>query len=158
MTELNIKHLSFAKRPISIPADYRPNYKIAQICLVLKYACIGNKSGLLKLHLFSWAFKQIENRNALLRFVESDFKSEFSVWGIEPTLNRALHIAAAEKYCSYSKGSYKLEDRGKVFCEKIEEDEEILSEEIALLNTIGKKKITDKRLKELANQWTLFND
>lgn len=158
MSKLNIKHLSFTKRPISVPAEYRPNYKIAQICLILKYACIGSKSSLLKLHLFSWAFKRAENRNTLLRFVKSDFKSDFSVWGIEPTLNRALHIATAEKYCSYLKGSYKLEEKGKLFCEKFEEDEEILSEEIALLKMVGKRKITDTKLKELANQWTLLND
>ncbi|MDE5422121.1 hypothetical protein L3073_07865 [Ancylomarina sp. DW003] len=158
MNELNIKHLSFTKRPISVPADYRPNYKIAQVCLTLKYSCIGNKSGLLKLHLFSWAFKRIENRKVLLSFVESNFKTDFSVWGIEPTLNRALQIATAEKYCSYSKGTYKLEEKGFMFCDKIEEDEEILFDEISLLKKIGKKKITDKKLKELTNQWTLFND
>ncbi len=158
MSEVNIKHLSFTKRPISVPADYRPNYKIAQICLILKHSCIGNKSGLLKLHLLSWAFKRSENRNTLLSYVESNFNSEFTVWGIEPTLNRALQLAIAEGYCSYSKGNYKLEEKGFLFCEKIEEDEEILFEEILLLKKIGKKKITDARLKELANQWTLLND
>lgn len=158
MSELNIKNLSFTKRPISVPADYRPSYKIAQICLILKYACIGSKSGLLKLHLFSWAFKRTENCNELLEYVESNFQSDFSVWSIEPTLNRALHIATAEKYCSYSKGTYKLDEKGLLFCDKIEADEEILFEEISLLKKIGKKKITDTRLKELANQWTLFND
>lgn len=45
-----------------------------------------------------------------------------------------------------------------MFCDKIEEDEEILFDEISLLKKIGKKKITDKKLKELTNQWTLFND
>ncbi|MDD5242299.1 MAG: hypothetical protein PHG47_11360 [Sulfuricella sp.] len=158
MNELNFKNISFTKRPISIPAEYRPLYKIAQICLILKHTCVGNKSSLLKLHLLSWTFKSIENRNTLLQFIKSNYETDLSVWGIEPTLNRALHIAVAEKYCSYSKGKYILEEKGLIFTNKIEEDIEILKDEIVLLKTIGKKSITEDRLQTLSNKWKLFND
>jgi len=133
-------------------------YKIAQICLILKYTCVGNKSSLLKLHLLSWTFKSIENRKTLLQFIKSNYETDLSVWGIEPTLNRALHIAVAEKYCSYLKGKYILEEKGLIFTSKIEEDIEILKDEIVLLKTIGKKSITEDRLQILSNKWKLFND
>jgi hypothetical protein len=158
MSELNFKSITFKKRPISIPAEYRPLYKIAQICLILKYTCVGSKSSLLKLHLLSWTFKSIENRNTLLHFINTNFETDLSVWGIEPTLNRALHIAVAEKYCSYSKGKYILEEKGLIFTNKIEEDVEILKDEIELLKVIGKKSITEDRLQILSNKWKLFND
>ena len=153
-----IKNITFSKRPISIPADYRPSYKISQICLVLKYACIGDKSSLLKLHLISWGFKNVENRKSLLKFVVSPDTSELKVWGIEPTLNRALQIAVADGFCSYLNGNYKLENKGLEFTMKIEEDNEIFSEEIELLKKIGKKGITEKSIQYLTNKWSLFND
>lgn len=158
MNELNFKNISFTKKPISIPAEYRPLYKIAQICLILKYTCVGSKSSLLKLHLFSWTFKSIENRNTLLQFIKSNYETDLSVWGIEPTLNRALHLAVSENYCSYSKGKYTLEEKGLNFTNIIEADVEILKDEIELLKIIGKKSITEDRLQILSNKWKLFND
>ena len=158
MFDYTIKNISFSKKPISIPADYRPAYKIAQICLILKYSCIGEKSSLLKFHLISWAFKSIENRQALLTFIKDPKNSDLSVWGIEPTLNRALHIAVADNFCSYQNANYKLEEKGIEFTVKIEEDGDILTDEIILLKQIGKRGITEKSIQDLTNKWTLFND
>ncbi len=158
MSDYFIKNITFAKKPISLPADYRPAYKIAQICLILKYACIGEKSSLLKFHLISWAFKSIENRQTLLSFISNPKSSDLSVWGIEPTLNRALHIAVADKFCSYENANYQLENKGLEFTKKIEDDGDILIDEIALLKQIGKRGVTEKSIQDLTNKWTLFND
>lgn len=158
MSDYTIKNITFSKKPISIPVDYRPAYKIAQICLILKYACIGEKSSLLKFHLISWAFKSIENRRVLLAFITDPKNSDLSVWGIEPTLNRALHIAVADGFCSYKNANYKLENKGLEFTKKIEENEDILIDEIALLKLIGKRRITEKSIQDLTNKWKLFND
>jgi hypothetical protein len=158
MSDNNIKHLTFSKKPIPLPAEYRPAYKIAQICLILKYTCIGEKSSLLKLHLISWAFKSIENRKSITAFTENPNTSDLAVWGIEPTLNRALHIAVAEQFCSYHNAYYRLEEKGKEYAKLIDQDEESLNKEIDLLKQIGKRGITEKSLLYLKNKWTLFND
>ena len=158
MTDYTIKNITFSKKPISVPADYRPAYKIAQICLILKYSCIGEKSSLLKLHLITWAFKSIENRQTLLEFISNSKNADLSVWGIEPTLNRALHLAVADNFCSYQKAAYKLDEKGLEFVKKIEENGDILTDEISLLKQIGKKGITEKSIQNLTNKWTLFND
>ncbi len=158
MSENTIKNITFSKKPISLPADYRPAYKIAQICLILKYSCIGEKSSLLKFHLITWAFKSIENRQTLLNFISNPQNSDLSVWGIEPTLNRALHIAVADNFCSYQKANYKLEEKGLEFIKKIEENGDILTDEISFLKQIGKRGITEKTIQNLTNKWTLFND
>ncbi|MDD4641809.1 MAG: hypothetical protein PHF92_10705 [Bacteroidales bacterium] len=158
MSDYTIKNITFSKKPISIPPDYRPAYKIAQICLILKYACIGEKSSLLKFHLISWAFKSVTNRQTLLTFITDPQNSDLSVWGIEPTLNRALHIAVADDFCSYKNANYKLEDKGLEFAKKIEDEGDILIDEIELLKQIGKRGITEKSIQDLTNKWTLFND
>jgi hypothetical protein len=96
--DITIRKLSFIQRPIPIPADYRPMYKIALLVLILRLCCRAETSTLLKLHLFSWALASDKNSSKLREYVTSNFKSDFSVWGIEPALNRALQLQS-ENIC-----------------------------------------------------------
>lgn len=154
--ELIIKKLSFTQRPIPIPADYRPMYKIALVVLILRICCRAETSTLLKLHLFSWALASDKNLFRLREYVTSNFQSDFSVWGIEPALNRALQLAIAENICEVVNGKkYKLTEKGFKFYEMISEDSELFEKEKSFLNFIGKSKITDKRIDAMSNQWTI---
>lgn len=154
--DLIIKKLTFTKRPIPIPADYRPMYKIALLVLILRLVCRAETASLLKLHLFSWALTSENNLLKLREYVTSNFQSDFSVWGIEPALNRALQLAIAENICEVVNGmSYKLTEKGFKFFEMINADKELFDKEKAFLNFIGKSKITDNRLKAMSNQWII---
>ncbi len=157
MAELSIKKLSFTKRPISLPAEYRPMYKIALIVMTLKICCRGETSSLLKLHLFSWALTTQNNMNELREYVKNNYKTDFSVWGIEPALNRALQLAVAENICDIVNGkNYKLTERGNSFFEKINADNELFEIEKAFLSFIGKNSFTDNRINSMTQNWTLF--
>lgn len=157
MDELQPRRVHFNKRPIPLPADYRPMYKIALIVLILKYACRSETSNLLKLHLISWSLVSEKNTEQLRRFIESNYKSDLSVWGIEPTLNRALQLAIAEKICEVIEGKkYKLTKKGNRFFEQINADSELLDKEKAFLVFIGKNTITDSRITAMTQKWTLF--
>jgi len=157
MEELQIKKLSFTKRPIPLPAEYRPMYKIALIVMILKYCCRGESSKLLKLHLFSWALASEKNMKELHEYVTSNFKTDFSVWGIEPALNRALQLAVAENICDIVNGkSYKLTEKGDKFFEMIKADTELFEIEKTFLTFIGKNHITDSRIIAMTKKWNLF--
>lgn len=158
MIETFVRHIRFKRKPIPIPAEYRPSYKMAQIVLILKLTCQGEKGSLLKLHLLSWALKSEINRQELIKFIRSNFKSDLKIWGIEPALNRALSYAVAEKICSIEKGKYILTKKGNAFYEKIIRDSKILDIEIDFLKQIGKRKITDNRIFALSKKWELTND
>ncbi len=154
--DLIIRKLSFTQRPIPIPADYRPMYKIALLVLILRLCCRAETSNLLKLHLFSWALSSDTNTLKLREFVTSNFKSDFSVWGIEPALNRALQLAIAENICEVVSGkNYRLTEKGFRFYEMIIADNELFDKEKTFLNFIGKSKITDSRINAMSNQWTI---
>ena len=154
--DLIIKKLSFSQRPISIPAEYRPMYKIALIVMILRICCRAETSNLLKLHLFSWALSSEVNLSILREYVTSNFKSDFSVWGIEPTLNRALQLAIAENICKVVNGkNYKLTEKGFQFYEMIIADSQLYEKEKAFLNFIGKNKFTDNRINAMSNQWKI---
>lgn len=157
MEEPMIKKLSFTKRPIPLPPEYRPMYKIALIVIILKYCCRGGSSNLLKLHLFSWALASEKNMRELRDYVTSNFKTDFSVWGIEPALNRALQLAVAENICDVVSGkNYKLTERGNKFFKMIEADKELFEIEKTFLTFIGKNNITDNRITAMTQKWNLF--
>lgn len=157
MEELLIKKLSFTKRPIPLPAEYRPMYKIALIVIILKYCCRGESSNLLKLHLFSWALASEKNMIELRNYVTSNFQTDFSVWGIEPALNRALQLAVAENMCDIINGkNYKLTEKGNKFFEMIKADTELFDIEKSFLTFIGKTHITDNRINAMTQKWNLF--
>lgn len=157
MDELLIKKLSFSKKPIPLPAEYRPMYKIAIIVLILKYCCRGESSSLLKLHLFSWALTSEKNMTELRDYITTNFTSDFSVWGIEPALNRALQLAVAENICELIQGkNYKLSVKGNRFFQMIEEDTGLFGIEKSFLSFIGKNKLTDNRINAMTQKWKLF--
>jgi hypothetical protein len=157
MEELVIKKLSFTKRPIPLPAEYRPLYKIALIVMILKYCCRGETSSLLKLHLLSWTLASGKNMKEVRDYITSNFKTNFSVWGIEPALNRALQLAVAENICEIINGkNYKLTEKGGKFFEMIKADNALFDNEKAFLSVVGKNTFTDNRLASMTHQWTLF--
>ena len=152
----NTGRISFSKKPIPVPISYRPMYKISEIILILKIACIKETSSLLKLHLFSWAFKSDENTNVLRRYIENGFQGNFEVWGIEPSLNRALQFVLAEGLCGMTKDKkYKLTLRGSNFFEFLVKDEELFKDEKLFLKFVGKTKITDSRISEMSKSWVV---
>src|SRR6476660_2368019 len=104
MRESNIQNLRFSKKPISIPPDYRPMFKIAEIVLILKLTGTNAKASLLKLHLLNWAMKNDKNKDEVIQFIRSNYASEITVWGIEPAMNRALLFCIAEGICSIEHG------------------------------------------------------
>lgn len=156
MRNSEIKNIKFSKKPISIPVDYRPIYKIAQIVMILSINCIGNKSSLLKLHLLSWALKDDKNKDEVLELIKSNYDKDIAVWGIEPALNRALLFCISENICIIENGKYLLTEKGTGFF-KLIVNAEVFIEEFEFLNFVGKRKITDNRIESISNKWSLFN-
>jgi len=156
MRDFEIKNIKFSKKPISIPVDYRPVYKIAQIVMILSITCIGNKSSLLKLHLLSWALKDDKNKDEVLELIKSNYDTDIAVWGIEPALNRALLFCISENICIMENGKYLLTEKGTDFFKLIVKAE-VFVEEFEFLNFVGKRKITDNRIESISNKWSLFN-
>lgn len=153
---LVIRKISFKERPITLPADYRPLYKIAVIAMVLKLCCRSERASLLKLHLFSWCLSSEKRMNQLTAYVERDFTGDSIMWGIEPALNRALLIATAEGICLHeTRGTYVLAERGKTFYDLIAGEKELFQLEKSFLQSLGKNKITDTRIGAMSQQWTI---
>lgn len=154
MSLFSIDKLSFVKRPYPIPADYRPMYKIGIIAMILKVSCRIETSSLVKLHLLSWALSSNKNMMELRNHITSNYTSEFSIWGIEPALNRALQFAIADGICQIIAGkSYKLTNKGDVLYKNIALDNDLFVEEKEFLKFVGKNKLTDSRIDSMTKKW-----
>ncbi|MCU0321724.1 MAG: hypothetical protein MUE72_04865 [Chitinophagaceae bacterium] len=149
--ENNFK-IIFKSRPIPIFPSYRPMYRIAQVLLVLKINSVGGKASLLKLHLFSWAFKSYDNLTLLKNFVLSNFQNKLLYFGIEPSLNRALNLAIGEGLISFDSAKYSITEKGENFVAEILKDKEIFLSERIVLDAIGKK-LTEKEILKLEKLW-----
>lgn len=148
----NIKHIKFTSRTIPIPADYRPLYKIGHILLILHLSSRGGKASLMKLHFLSWAIKSRKNIGTVKEWIKRDFKNDFHIWGIEPTVNRALSFAKADNFLKEEGGSFELTERGIVLVKSIMKDKEVFVEEKVFLLDIGKTEITENKINQLSKQ------
>jgi len=144
--------ITFTSRPLSLFPSYRPMYRIAQILLVLKLNSVGGKASLLKLHLFSWAFKSSQNLAKLQDYVTLNFQSKLLYFGIEPSLNRALDFAIGEGLITSTGFRYTITDKGDEFIGKIISDNEVFMREKEVLNIIGKR-INETKITQLENFW-----
>jgi len=150
---MNNTQITFSKKPIPLPAEYRPLYKIAQILLVLKISCRSSKGSLLKLHLFSWAMKSENNMQVTLNFVQEKGKQDFKIWSMEPSLNRALHYATAQGFYQQKNGKYELTETGESFINSIEDLDQVFKNEKLFLQQIGKS-MSESKINALAKEWS----
>lgn len=144
--------VTFSRKAIPIPAEYRPLYKIAQILQVLELSSRGKKASLLKLHLFSWAFKSKENMDKLIALRNNPDTLNIKIWGLEPSLNRALVFAVAEGLCIHENSNYKITKRGSEFIEQISKDEDLLKDQRLFLENLGKS-ITESLVLNISKSW-----
>jgi hypothetical protein len=143
--------LDFHRKKSSVLPELRPLYKIVSILLILKICCTGNKSSLLKLHLFNWA---LLDNNRILKLIKSAEINELivGVWGIDPSLNMALNYAVAEKLViKLDNGAYKLTDRGGEFLERGDVLSSFHMKSSSLISIT--KKISEKMVAESARRW-----
>lgn len=148
-----IKHITFVKREISIPADYRPMYKIGHLVLILNMACWSNKATLMKLHFLSWAIKSTKNMGLVKSWIENEFKSDYHIWGMEPTVNRAVTFMVAEGIAEQIGGEYCITEKGVELFKKMKKDKELFVPEKNFLSQIGKTTVSEKIIKQLVSKF-----
>lgn len=142
--------IRFNRRPMPLIADYRPIYKIFQILSILQYSSRGGKSSLIRLHLINWVLKS-EERKERLAELETDNNIPFKVWGIDPALNFALQLSAAQKLTIQKLDSYIITPEGKKLLSQAKDQGHDLRD-TDYLERLGKK-ITERMVTEIVEKW-----
>lgn len=145
LTELDdlSRGLIFRRRPISIPGDLRPAWRIGLIVLLLSKCCRGGKTSLARLHVLSWASRTEQARASLRAVLGGTESPDALVVRFEPALNRAIDFARGEGLVRRVNGNkIELTEAGRALGTEID-DKEAFAAEKAFAAELGFK-VTQK--------------
>ena len=95
---------TFKRRPISVPAESRPTWKIAELLVMLQVSSRGGKSSLKRLHLLNWAVRSAANRAKFKESRSSDLPLFRFTVRFEPAFSRAIDLAVGENLVQWVGG------------------------------------------------------
>jgi hypothetical protein len=134
----------FRRRPVAVPADLRPTWRIGIIVLLLKNCCRAGKSSLGRLHVLSWATRTSENQRNLIAAAQDDLPLTSILVRFDPFLDRAIDFAFGEGLVSHGDGkSVELTSTGRQLAVELENHESLYSEEKRFISLV-RRGITER--------------
>ena len=139
LTIENDQALRFKRRPMAIAAEFRPDWKIGALLLILDLSSRSGKSSLRRLHILNWALRSAKIRAEFEQVREHQqalFNFQFR---FEPALGRAINLAVGEKYVGWVGGDrLQITPKGQRWVKDILKDESVMRDERDFLERIGK--------------------
>jgi hypothetical protein len=127
----------FRQRPVSLPADLRPAWRIGLIVLLLKKCCRQGRTSLTRLHVLSWGFVSPEGRSQLLAAAAGTLSPDSLVIRFEPFLLQAVDYGVGEGLIHRDGGGkIKLALAGMRLAEELDADESAFASEKAVMETL----------------------
>jgi len=139
----------FAARPIAIPPDLRPLWRLTILVLFLQRCCRQGKSSLKKLHVLNWAIRHPASRQTLLDVLEGRARPDRAIVRFDPAFNRALDLAKGEKLVEQVSGDrFQLTAKGQLVAEEAMKDEECMTSEKWFMSQIASQ-VTEAKINKL---------
>lgn len=130
----------FRRRPVALPADLRPTWRIGLLVLLLCLCCRQQRSSLTRLHVLNWAVRSEANHEDLTALIEGRLSPDQLIVRFEPAFNRAIDFAIGEGLVKRVDGSrIELTESGKAFAEEISKSAEVYVTEKKLAGAIKQK-------------------
>lgn len=144
MNELDLNefntNFSFQRRPISLPGDLRPFWRIGLLVILLSQCCRQQRSSLTRLHVLSWAVRSKPNHDDLMSLVNHTLPPDALIVRFDPAVNRAIDLAIGEMLINRVDGSrIELSDSGRGFAKEIFADGQLYLAEKALAASLRQK-------------------
>jgi hypothetical protein len=137
--ELNTEFI-FGRRPVALPGDLRPTWRIGLLTLLLSQCCRQQRSSLTRLHVLNWAIRSEANHEDLTALIGGKLSPDALVVRFDPAFNRAIDFAIGEGLVRRVDGSrIELTDAGKAFAEEISKDSNVYVPEKNVANLIGQR-------------------
>lgn len=95
----------FRRRPVAIPGDLRPSWRIGLLVQLLRRCCRGGRSTLARLHVLSWGIRTKESRRQLQDALNGHAAPDCLIVRLEPFLNRAVDLAIGEDVTVHGEGA-----------------------------------------------------
>lgn len=133
---LNVK-FTFKKRPLDLPGDLRPNWRVPILLLMLHSCSRGGKSSLYKLHLLNWTMRDHRRQETMLASLSNPARYDQIQMQVEPSFVQAVQFAVGEGLLKRLENSrVKITDSGTKLAKEIEKTE-CLDIEKGFLKSVG---------------------
>lgn len=127
----------FRRRPIAVPGDLRPAWRIGLLMLLLKKCCRHSRSSLTRIHVLDWAVRTPDNQPPLLALLSKAVTPDSLMVRFDPALNRAIDFALGEGLMQRIAGSrIELTRNGDVLANDIIKDEALYPAEKSFVDEI----------------------
>ena len=127
----------FRPRPLSLPEDLRPSWRIGLLVLLLSACCRGAKSSRAKLHVLAWGFRTAQSQVELQAAMKGNLNPRALIVRFDPFLDRALDFAIGERLIQINGGkSVSLTPTGKALAAEIQKSDEVFKNEKRFANEI----------------------
>lgn len=130
----------FRRRPVAVPGDLRPTWRIGLLVLLLSQCCRQQRSSLTRLHVLNWAVRSETNHEDLTALIEGRLPPDALIVRFDPAFNRAIDFAIGEGLVKRVDGSrIELTATGKDFAEEINKDSAVYVAEKKLAGAIRQR-------------------
>jgi len=139
---------TFRRRPATLPADLRPIWRVALLCVVLR-TCRQNRSSLQRLHVLNWALRSAEGREEFKLVISGQISPTDVTVRYEPAFIQAIDFAIGNRVVSRVGGD-KLEllEKGVALADTVLADPDLLGPEKAFLTAV-KSRIAETRIQQI---------
>lgn len=139
LSEFDVR-FSFKRRPISLPGDLRPTWRIGLLTILMTQCCRQQRSSLTRLHVLSWAIRTKENYEDMLALISGDLSPDSIIVRFDPAVNRAIDFAIGEGFMSRVGGSrIELTALGIKFAKEIFGDVNVYATEKSLASSLKQR-------------------
>ncbi|MDH1679855.1 hypothetical protein [Comamonas aquatica] len=130
----------FRRRPVALPGDLRPTWRIGLLVLLLSQCCRQQRSSLTRMHVLNWAARSEVNHADLTALIAGRLPPDQLIVRFDPACNRAIDFAIGEGLLKRVDGSrIELTESGKALAEEISKDSEVYVTEKKLAGAIKQK-------------------
>jgi hypothetical protein len=139
----------FKRRPLSLPEDLRPSWRIGLLVLLLSSCCRGARSSRARLHVLSWGIRTDQTQAEVKAAIKGNLNPRALIVRFDPFLDRALDFAIGEGLIKPDGGkTVVLTASGKELAEEISKSDDLFVPEKAFVKAIGLH-VTEKLVNEM---------
>jgi hypothetical protein len=150
INELDVE-FTLRRVPQVVPADMRPEWRIAILLLILVLGSRGASASLQKIQALSWILRLPQQWTHFSEAVEGKRNRRNLIIRYDPAMNRAIEYAIAEKLVSFSQGGrVTCLEKGKLIAARVLDQGEAFRTEIEFLNGI-RKHVSEEAVSRLLN-------
>jgi hypothetical protein len=130
--------IRFTRRPLAIAPDFRKDWKVSLLLLILELSSRSGKSSLKRLHVIHWAIRTTNHQQQFEQTRSANTPLFAFKVRLEPAFSRAIEFAEAQKLVEWGEGGrVQITEQGRSLAKNIVQHD-IMQSEVAFLKRIGK--------------------